>query len=53
MTLMYLPSSLVKTIKGGLSALYVKIQECFWGVTSTCKDWAFDFLWVIHSNTST
>ena len=53
MTLMYVPSSLVKTIKAGLSALYVKILECFWGVTATCKDWAFDSLWVIHSNTST
>ena len=31
MTLMYLPPSLVKTIKGGLSALYANILECFWG----------------------
>ena len=31
-TLMYVPSSLVKSIHGGLSALYVKIMECFWGV---------------------
>ena len=29
---MYVPTSLVKSIHGGLSALYVKIMECFWGV---------------------
>ena len=53
MTLMYLPSSLVKTIKAGLSALYVKNIGVLLGVTATCKDWAFDSLWVIHSNAST
>ena len=31
MTLMYVPASLIDTIKGGLSALYVKTLECFWG----------------------
>ena len=31
MTLMYVPASLIESIKGGLSALYVKILECFWG----------------------
>ena len=30
-TLMYVPLNLVKSIRGGLSALYVKIMECFWG----------------------
>ena len=30
-TLMYVPVTLLKTIRGGLSALYVKILECFWG----------------------
>jgi len=30
--LMYVPTSRVKSIHGGLSALYVKIMECFWGV---------------------
>ena len=30
-TLMYVPLNLLKSIRGGLSALYVKIMECFWG----------------------
>ena len=29
-TLMYVPMSLLHSIRGGLSALYVKILECFW-----------------------
>ena len=31
MTLMYVPASLIDTIKGGLPALYVKVRECVWG----------------------
>ena len=30
-TLMFVPTGLVKSIRGGLSALYVKLLECFWG----------------------
>ena len=30
-TLMYVPTSLVKSIHGGLPGLYVKLMECVWG----------------------
>ena len=51
-TLMYVPSSLVKSIHGGLSALYVKIMECFWGVELNMERLGIRILWAMGSNAS-
>ena len=53
MTLMYVPASLIDTIKGGCQLFMSKYWSVSGGVTSTCTGLAFESLWVILSSTST